>query len=178
MATNALAKLGFDIAGVDIAEEALKEAEAEAEAMGVTVSYSTGSCYAIPADDASLDGVLMSDVLEHFHDLRRAVKEVYRILKPGGIFVLDTINRTPKSWIALILVAERLTGLIPAGTHDWRMFITPEEMEILLLDAGFTPGPQTELLGFGPDNPLARVPKFVLTPNDTSTSYLWWAQKK
>ena len=179
VATNALAEMGFKISGVDLAENALEEARREAKAMNIKVPrYDVGSVYNLPYKNESVDGVLMSDVMEHFHDLRKAASEVFRILKPGGVLVLDTINRNRFSWIGLILVAEILTGFIPKGTHDWRMFITPDEMETLLTDAGFRLGPKSDLVGFGPDNPFSLRPTFILTgSDDLSGSYLWWAQK-
>jgi len=179
VATNALAELGFELQGVDVAQNALQQARTEAEAMNVTVRYTVGSCYELPVADGSQDGVVMSDVLEHLHDLKSAVAEVYRVLKPGGVFVLDTINRTFLSWVALILLSERLTGFVPPGTHDWRMFITPDELHTLLSHAGFTVGPPSDLLGFAPQHPLSfsNKPNFVITPDDTRASFLWWAQK-
>lgn len=179
LVTNALAELDLPVDGVDISANSLKEARLGSAGLKNPPSFSIGSAYAIPAADASLDGVVMSDVLEHFHDLGLALAQVHRVLKPGGVFVLDTINRTFLSWIMTIIVGERITGAIFPGTHDWRMYITPDELGQALKDAGFEPGPLSERVGFAPKTPWRLEDGFVETgPDDLAISYLWWAKKK
>ena len=136
-----------------------------------------GTCYALPAADGALDGVVMSDVLEHFHDLRAAVGEVYRVLRPGGVFVFDTINRTYKSYLFAALLAPEVAAMVPPNTHDWRLFITPDEVEQLLNSTGFEVGPRTDLVGMRPEDPSDTSKGFVQDPSDVSATYLWWARK-
>lgn len=181
VATNVLAGHGFPMDGIDIAPNTLKVAEKNAletiKDPDMIPTFKVGSCYDLPAPENSYDGVLMSDVLEHFHDLRTAIKEVKRVLKPGGVFVLDTINRTTFSWIIFILYLERLTAFIPRGTHDWRLFVTPDEVAMVLREEGFTMGPIDELLGFGPKNAFNPADGFETTgPEDLDGTYLWWAR--
>ncbi|KAF4743671.1 Hexaprenyldihydroxybenzoate methyltransferase, mitochondrial [Perkinsus olseni] len=73
-------------------------------------------------------------------DLRKAMQEIYRVLKPGGVVVFDTISRNFKSYLLVWLVAQELLQVMYNDTHDWRLFITPEEMERLLGDIGFVVG--------------------------------------
>lgn len=175
--TNVLAAAGFALNGVDISPNSLEQARIGAANLTNKPHYEVSSAYDLPYANESFDGVVMSDVLEHFHDLRKALSEVYRVLKPGGAFVLDTINRTPQSWVLAIQIGERLTGRIPPGTHDWRLFIKPAELEVAMRDVGLLPGPASELVGFSPVNPLAYPPVFAETPGDVSVSYLWWGKK-
>ena len=178
--TNALAARGYKLRGVDPSTNSLVAARQQAAEEGPTAQrpeFLEGTCYALPAADGALDGVVMSDVLEHFHDLRAAVGEVYRVLRPGGVFVFDTINRSYFSWFVLIVLLEKIAGGIPAGTHDWRLFITPDEVEQLLNSTGFEVGPRTDLVGMRPEDPSDTSKGFVQDPSDVSATYLWWARK-
>ena len=178
--TNALAARGYKLRGVDPSTNSLVAARQQAAEELPTAQrpeFLEGTCYALPAADGALDGVVMSDVLEHFHDLRAAVGEVYRVLRPGGVFVFDTINRSYFSWFVLIVLLEKIAGGIPAGTHDWRLFITPDEVEQLLNSTGFEVGPRTDLVGMRPEDPSDTSKGFVQDPSDVSATYLWWARK-
>ncbi|KAF4649745.1 Hexaprenyldihydroxybenzoate methyltransferase, mitochondrial, partial [Perkinsus olseni] len=93
--------------------------------------------YEIPFPDNSFDGVIISDVLEHLLDLRAALSEIRRVLKPGGVLVFDTISRTLKSYALLWLISQELLQIMYEDAHDWRLFITPEEVTRLLEETGF-----------------------------------------
>ena len=69
------------------------------------------------------------EVIEHVADPRRFLTRAASLLKKEGIFVLSTLNRTAESWVKGILVAERLLGLVPRGTHAWSKFVPPAELE-------------------------------------------------
>jgi 2-polyprenyl-6-hydroxyphenyl methylase/3-demethylubiquinone-9 3-methyltransferase len=101
----------------------------------------------LPYPDADFDAVVCVDVLEHVQDLDRVLAEVTRVLKPGGLFLFDTINRNPIARFATITMAEDVLQLLPKGTHDPEMFIKPTELRDGLQKAGLVPGPMT---GLGP----------------------------
>lgn len=90
------------------------------------LEYKYGSFYNVPLPPASVDAVIASDVLEHLDDLDKALAEVFRILKPGGVLAFDTINKTWWSYFTTYLVAQELLGLVQAGAHDWNMFLEPQ----------------------------------------------------
>jgi 2-polyprenyl-6-hydroxyphenyl methylase/3-demethylubiquinone-9 3-methyltransferase len=75
------------------------------------------------------------------------LSEVARVLRPGGLFLFDTINRNPVARLATITMAEDILRLLPKGTHDPALFIKPAELRAGLARAGFAPGPMT---GLGP----------------------------
>ena len=144
---EALDDLGATVTGIDPAKEAIEAAQIHARQGGKSIRYDVGIGEALPYDDAAFDAVVCVDVLEHVQDLGQVVREVARVLKPGGMFLFDTINRNPIAKFATITMAENVLKLLPKGTHDPDMFIKPAELTQQLTSAGFTVGPMT---GLGP----------------------------
>jgi 2-polyprenyl-6-hydroxyphenyl methylase/3-demethylubiquinone-9 3-methyltransferase len=129
-----LARLGCSVSGIDPSAESLAAAWTHAQETGLSIDYREGTGEAIPFPDASFDLATCCDVLEHVADLPRVIAETARVLRPGGLFFYDTINRTLRSKLILIKVLQewRWTSLMPPDLHDWTMFIKPEELLGLL----------------------------------------------
>ncbi len=144
---EALARNGANVSGIDPAAEAIDAARSHAEVSGLNIRYDVGVGEALPYTDAVFDAVVCVDVLEHVADLDKVVREVARVLKPGGVFLYDTINRNALSRFATITVAEDILRLLPKGTHDPEMFIRPDELARAMKSAGLQVGPTT---GLGP----------------------------
>jgi 2-polyprenyl-6-hydroxyphenyl methylase/3-demethylubiquinone-9 3-methyltransferase len=144
---EALDDRGARVTGIDPAREAIAAARQHAEAGGRDIRYDVGVGEDLPYDDGAFDAVACVDVLEHVRDLDRCIAEVARVLKPGGLFLFDTINRNPLARFATITVAEDILRLLPKGTHDPEMFIKPAELRRSLRAAGLTPDTFT---GLGP----------------------------
>lgn len=157
---EALANKGAQVTGIDPAAEAIDAAKRRARAVSQDIQYDVGVGEALPYENAAFDAVVCVDVLEHVSDLTKVTAEVARVLRPGGLFLYDTINRNPISRFATITVAEDLLGLLPKGTHDPALFIQPKELEKELTNAGLVPGPQT---GLGPRR-VNRRGDFVFGP--------------
>jgi 2-polyprenyl-6-hydroxyphenyl methylase/3-demethylubiquinone-9 3-methyltransferase len=151
---EALARRGYRVTGFDVSPGSLGAARRHAAAEGVEVDYREGSAYALDLAAGSVDGAVVSDVLEHLHDLPRAVGELARVLRPGGVLGFDTINRTAKSWVVMILLAQRWLRLVEPDTHDWRLFIRPPELWALLAAHGLE---LREMRGLAPEAPLPRA---------------------
>jgi 2-polyprenyl-6-hydroxyphenyl methylase/3-demethylubiquinone-9 3-methyltransferase len=101
--------------------------------------------------------VCCCDVLEHVDDLDRVVREISRVLKPGGVFFFDTINRTLRSKLVAIKLAQdwRLTRLIPRDVHVWEKFVRPRELTLAMEKHGM---PKCELAGLSPAmNPIIAI---------------------
>ncbi|MCC1481592.1 bifunctional 2-polyprenyl-6-hydroxyphenol methylase/3-demethylubiquinol 3-O-methyltransferase UbiG [Roseibaca sp. Y0-43] len=144
---EALDDRGARVTGIDPAAEAIAAARAHAEQTGRKISYDVGVGEALPYTDASFDVVVCVDVLEHVQDLGQVLGEVAGVLRPGGLFLFDTINRNPLARLATITVAEDILRLLPRGTHDPDMFIKPAELRAAMQSAGLEPGRFT---GLGP----------------------------
>lgn len=144
---EALAERGAQVTGIDPAAEAITAAQSHAKISGHQIRYDVGVGEALPYDDGAFDVVVCVDVLEHVSDLQKVLSETARVLKPGGVFFFDTINRNPLARLAVITMAEDVLGLLPKGTHDPSMFIKPSELKASLAKAGFTVG---KLTGLGP----------------------------
>ena len=144
---EALALRGAHVTGIDPAAAAIDVARAHARESGLRIGYDVGVGEAMSYDDASFDAVVCVDVLEHVADLHKVLSEVARVLRPGGMFLFDTINRNPLARLATITVAEDLLRLLPRGTHDPAMFIKPSELRAAMQGVGLLPGATT---GLGP----------------------------
>ncbi|WP_371155157.1 bifunctional 2-polyprenyl-6-hydroxyphenol methylase/3-demethylubiquinol 3-O-methyltransferase UbiG [Jannaschia sp. 2305UL9-9] len=144
---EALAARGATVAGIDPAAEAIEAARRHARDMGHAIRYDVGVGEALPYGSAAFDAVVCVDVLEHVADLPKVLAEVTRVLRPGGTFLFDTINRNPLARFATITIAEDVLRLLPRGTHDPAMFIKPHELRDGLKAAGLMPGATT---GLGP----------------------------
>ena len=105
---EALAGRGAQVTGIDPAAGAIDAARAHARAGGLRIGYDVGVGEALPYDDASFDAVVCVDVLEHVADLTKVLAEVAHVLRPGGLFLFDTINRNPLARQATITSAEDL----------------------------------------------------------------------
>jgi 2-polyprenyl-6-hydroxyphenyl methylase/3-demethylubiquinone-9 3-methyltransferase len=105
----------------------------------------------LAAEGARFDAVLLLEVVEHVPDVPQFLKQVAPLVKPGGVMILSTINRTFKSYALVIIGAELILRWLPAGTHNWARFVTPDELRRALRDAGLAP---TDVTGMVYD-PLA-----------------------
>ncbi|MFN3619664.1 bifunctional 2-polyprenyl-6-hydroxyphenol methylase/3-demethylubiquinol 3-O-methyltransferase UbiG [Sphingorhabdus sp.] len=128
-----LARLGGEVTGVDAAPENVEAAKAHAALSGLIINYRAGEIAAQGL--GQFDVVTCMEVIEHVVDPTAFVAELVRHVKPEGLLLLSTPNRTAASRVFLVEAAERL-GQVPRGTHDWDKFLTPEELTGLLQDAG------------------------------------------
>lgn len=148
------ASIGCQVTGVDQSAPSLAAARAHAYKSNLDISYIESTGEALPFKDAQFDIVCCCDVLEHVDDLDMVVSQISRVLKPGGVFFFDTINRTQKSNLIAIKIAQdwKLTRFLPKNVHVWSKFIKPNELDISLKKYGL---PQTEFTGLSSAiNPL------------------------
>ena len=130
-----LARLGASVTAIDAAPENIAAARMHAEGQGLAIDYRHGELAALTSAEAPYDLVTCMEVIEHVADPSAFVAELAAVLSPTGLLVLSTPNRTALSRLAMITIGEGVGG-IPRGTHDWQRFLTPDEMETLLSQAG------------------------------------------
>ncbi len=128
-----LARLGAAVTGVDAAVENITAAKAHAAQSGLDINYRAGELAA--QNLGQFDLVSSMEVIEHVTDPAAFVGELAARLKPDGLLILSTPNRTTASKLLLVEAAERL-GQVPRGTHDWDKFLNPDEVTALLADTG------------------------------------------
>ena len=133
-----LARLGCRVTGVDPSAASLAVAREHATSGGLEVEYLRGTGEALPFVDAAFDIACCCDVLEHVRDLERVISETSRVLKPGGLYLYDTINRTIRSRLVLIELLQEWswTRLIPPNLHDWHQFIRPSDLVSIMARHG------------------------------------------
>jgi 2-polyprenyl-6-hydroxyphenyl methylase/3-demethylubiquinone-9 3-methyltransferase len=160
--TEALAARGAEAVGIDPSQGAVAAARAHAAGEGLPIRYETGVGESLPFPADSFDAVVCVDVLEHVTSLDDVLAEVRRVLRPGGWFFFDTINRNPLAAFVVVTGAERILRLLPRGAHDPRKFIRPGELRAGLEAEGFAVG---RFRGLGPVGIGARGDlRFGLTP--------------
>jgi 2-polyprenyl-6-hydroxyphenyl methylase/3-demethylubiquinone-9 3-methyltransferase len=134
-----MARLGAAVVGVDAAAGNIPVARLHAGQSGLSIDYRVGTAEALAAAGESFDVVLNMEVVEHVPDPAAYLAACAALLRPGGLMVASTINRTARSFALAIVGAERVLRWLPRGTHDWRRFITPDELFALLRGAGLEP---------------------------------------
>lgn len=137
--TEEIRKMGFTTTGIEPTEESLQTAQHHAKAEGLNITYMKGVGEQLPFADQSFDCVFCCDVLEHVRDLPKVIAEISRVLKPGGIFIYDTLNRTFISKLVAIKIWQewKRWAFMPPNLHVWKMFIKPDEIKVLLSKNGF-----------------------------------------
>src|SRR6478735_7345344 len=124
-----LARLGADVVGADPSEENINAARAHAEDARVTVDYRATTAEELAAANEHFDVVLAMEVIEHVVDVNAFVVTCATMVKPAGLMIAATLNRTLKSFALAIVGAEYVLRWLPRGTHQWDKFVTPVELE-------------------------------------------------
>jgi len=133
-----LARLGATVVGADPAIPNIEAAKLHAAGQGLAIDYRATTAEALADAGERFDVVLAMEVVEHVADLNLFVRRCAEMVKPGGLMVVATLNRTLKSFALAIVGAEYVLRWLPRGTHQWDKFVTPNELEIALEQGGVT----------------------------------------
>ncbi len=161
-----LARLGGSVTGIDPVEESVGVATVHAKKQGLDIAYRAATAEVLASEGCTFDVVVASEVIEHVADVASFLKTCRALCKPGGLIIVSTLNRTPKSYALAIVAAEHILGLAPRGTHDWKKFIKPEELEAALKQAGFNAGRRSGIVF----KPLMGL--WSLSDRDLSVNYI------
>lgn len=134
--SESLARLGAAMVGIDPAPNNVAVAARHAEAGGLVVDYRCTTVETLAAGGETFDAVLVMEVVEHVRDVAGFLRDAAACVRPGGLMVGATLNRTLKSYALAIVGAEYILGWLPRGTHDWHQFVTPAEFKAHMRRAG------------------------------------------
>ena len=175
--SEGMAKHRAIVVGIDPSKDALQTARMHTQqnGLGQNAFFTYGTAESLPYANGSFSVIICMDVLEHVDKPDAAIREVARVLAPGGIFIFDTINRTLLARIALIWIGERFfhkNGLVP-GLHNYNQFIKPTTLQALIVKHGLQ---VREMIGFMPAFKRGRL---TLMPGwFKSVSYIGYATKE
>lgn len=171
--SESMARRGADVTGIDLGTENLKAAALHAEQSNLTdtLRYQHIPIEQLAATHAGqFDVVTCMEMLEHVPDPTAIVEACFKLLAPGGVCVLSTINRNPKSYLFAIVGAEYVLRLLVRGTHDYAKFITPAELDKMAINSGFS---RQDIIGLH-YNPLTK--RYWLAQN-VDVNYMMAVQK-
>ncbi len=146
-----MARLGAEVVGIDPAERNVRIAALHAEQSGLSIDYRATTAETLAEAGEAFDVVLNMEVVEHVDNVPLYMKSCAALVRPGGLMVVATINRTPRAWALAIVGAEYVLGWLPRGTHDFKKFLTPGEIGALLSRNGMRVTDKTGVVY----NPLA-----------------------
>lgn len=168
--TEPLLRLGGAVTGLDPAPGMIEAAQKHAAEGGLSITYRADTIETLAAEGACFDLVVAMEVVEHVADMPAFLRSCGAVLKPGGLLLVSTINRTLRAFALAIVGAEYVLRWLPRGTHDWEKFVTPTELRRATEGAGLT--------AFGTRgmvfNPLADAWRLS---GDTAVNYLARAEK-
>jgi 2-polyprenyl-6-hydroxyphenyl methylase/3-demethylubiquinone-9 3-methyltransferase len=130
-----MARLGFEVTGVDASERNIGAAKAHAAGQGLPIEYLCSTVETLLAEEsAPFDLILNMEVIEHVADPPGFLRDCTRLVSPGGLMILATLNRTAKAMALAVIGAEHVLRWLPVGTHDWSKFVKPDEVRAWLAD--------------------------------------------
>lgn len=134
-----LARLGADVTGLDAAATNIEVARLHAARSDLAIDYRDTPAETVAAGTERFDVVLALEVVEHVVEPAAFLATCASLMKPGGLLIVSTINRTMKAYALAIVAAERVLRWLPRGTHSWDKFVTPAEIEAALAPSGLAP---------------------------------------
>jgi 2-polyprenyl-6-hydroxyphenyl methylase/3-demethylubiquinone-9 3-methyltransferase len=166
-----MARLGARVTGIDAAEPIVRMAGLHAAEGGLDIDYRFMTAEALAADGERFDVVLNMEVVEHVADLGGFLDACCTLVRPGGVMLTATLNRTLKAFALAIVGAEYLLRWLPVGSHQWSKFVRPSELAAALRMNGLD---MVELTGVA-YNPICD--RWHLAPHDLDVNYMAFAAR-
>ena len=134
--TEPMKRLGAKVVGIDPSESNIQAAKSHAEKMNLSIDYRAETAEKLVKNREKFDIVLNMEVVEHVADVPLFMSQCAKLVKPGGLMFVSTINRTLKAYLLAIVGAEQILRWLPKGTHTYEKFLKPKELETLMTDDG------------------------------------------
>ncbi len=125
---ESMAQRGAVVVGIDASEKAISVATTHAAQSGLAIDYRVTSAEELAKTGAQFDVITAFEIVEHVANLKSFIGALSKLLKPGGLLLIATVNRTKRSFLLGVVMAEYVLGWVPPGTHDWDKFVRPSEM--------------------------------------------------
>ncbi|HTR84562.1 MAG TPA: bifunctional 2-polyprenyl-6-hydroxyphenol methylase/3-demethylubiquinol 3-O-methyltransferase UbiG [Reyranella sp.] len=166
-----MARLGARVTGIDASDRNIAVAGHHAAGQELEIEYRAAAAEALVEAGQRFDIVLALEVVEHVADVDLFLRSCGRLVNPGGLIFVSTLNRTLKAWALAIAGAEYVLRWLPRGTHDWRKFLKPSEVVRGLGGGGIT---AQEIVGVV-YSPLSR--DWSLSKGDLDVNYMLYGTK-
>ncbi|WP_300528298.1 bifunctional 2-polyprenyl-6-hydroxyphenol methylase/3-demethylubiquinol 3-O-methyltransferase UbiG [Maricaulis sp.] len=171
LVSEPMSRLGAAVTGVDAAEANIKTATVHAQEQGLEIDYRHGVAeQLLEENEPPFDVVLNLEVMEHVADPHSFLVDCARLVKPGGLMIGATINRTPKAFALAIFGAEYVLGWLPRGTHRFEKLVRPSELRAALSEGGMDVRPPVGV-SYNPLSDQWRI------GSDASVNYMMVAEK-
>ncbi|TNE39160.1 MAG: bifunctional 2-polyprenyl-6-hydroxyphenol methylase/3-demethylubiquinol 3-O-methyltransferase UbiG [Alphaproteobacteria bacterium] len=131
-----MARLGAEVTGADALEININVAGTHAEEQGLTIRYLETTAEALAESGEQFDVVMAMEIIEHVADVNAFLATCTKLVKPGGLMFVATLNRTLKAYALAVVGAEYIMRWLPPGTHDWNKFVRPDEIRNALSSTG------------------------------------------
>lgn len=163
LVSESLARMGANVTGVDADANAISLASLHAADNGLSIDYICGDAAHL---EKKYDAVCALEIIEHVADIQAFIDICVKCLKPDGILIMSTLNRTPKSYALGIFAAENILGWVPRGTHQWKKFVKPSQIAAGVRKHGLAPETINGIIF----NPIKN--RFELSKSDLDVNYI------
>lgn len=171
LVSEPMARLGAEVMGADATQVNISVAQAHADQQGLQIDYRATTAEALAEAGEGFDVVLALEIVEHVADPAAFIATCRELLRPGGLLIVSTLNRTARSFGAAILGAEWILRWLPRGTHDWSRFLTPDELAAKAEAAGLSVADRRGMIF----NPIGF--SWSLSDRDLSVNYILTARR-
>lgn len=168
LVSEGLSRMGAAVSAIDATEKMIEAAKhhLQASPAPLTINYRHATVSQLVEEGKSFDAITALEVIEHVDDPSGFLVDLAKLVRPGGMLILSTLNKTARSYLLGIIAAEYVLRLLPRGTHEWQRFVKPAQMVASLQAEGFE---AVDLTGIR-YNPFAG--SFTLTPHDVAVNYI------
>lgn len=171
LVSEAISRLGANVTGIDGAQELIRIADQHARQENLNIDYRHCLTSDLIKENKRYDAILALEVIEHVSEPAQFVAEIMQLLKPDGLVIFSTLNRSASSFAFGVVAAEYVLRWLPVGTHQWNMFLKPSELFTLCQNNNLVP---LETMGLT-YHPVSG--EFRLSADNLSVNYFLTATK-